>query len=84
VLQDLRRRDAEIVRRQVTVSKTLDRCSEETLGFNIQIEKPTFKEPSQLCANSGLADTTDTSEEYAHVATFDEDCASLGRACDSR
>jgi hypothetical protein len=37
-----------------------------------------------LCANSGLANTTDASEEYAHFATFDEDCASLGQACDSR
>jgi hypothetical protein len=31
----LRRHEAEIVRRQVTVSKTLDRRSEETLDFNI-------------------------------------------------
>lgn len=84
MFQDLRRREMEIVRRQVTVSKTLDRRSEETLGFNIQVEKPVFKEASQLCAYSGLAYTADASEEYAHVATFDENCASPGRACDHR
>src|SRR5258707_11478379 len=47
ILQGLRRHEAEIVRRQVTVSKTLDRRSEETLDFNIQVEKPIFKEASQ-------------------------------------
>jgi len=43
----MRRHEPEIVRRQVTVSKTLDRRSEETLDFNIQVEKPIFKEASQ-------------------------------------
>jgi hypothetical protein len=75
VLQGLRRRAAEIVRRQVTASKTFDRCFEETLGFNVQVEKPIFKETSEFCAYCGLADTADASEEYAHVATFDESCA---------
>jgi hypothetical protein len=70
ILQGLRCHEAEIVRRQVTVSKTLDRRSEETLGFSIQVEKAIFKETSQLRAYSGLADTADASEEYAHVATF--------------
>ena len=45
--QGMRRHEPEIVRRQVTVSKTLDRRSEETLDFNIQVEKPIFKEASQ-------------------------------------
>jgi hypothetical protein len=67
VFQGLRRREAEIVRRQVTVSKTFDRHSEETLGFSIQVEKPIFKEASQLYPYSGLADTANASEEYAHV-----------------
>ena len=59
------------MRRQVSVSKTLDRLSKETLGFNIQVEKPIFKEAGQSRAYSGLADTADASEEYAHVAAFD-------------
>ena len=60
------------MRRQVSVSKTLDRRSKETLGFNIQVEKPIFKEAGQSRAYSGLADTADASEEYAHVAAFDK------------
>lgn len=74
MLQGLRRRAAEIVRRQVMASKTLDRCFEEALGFNVQVEKTILKESSQLCAYCGLAYTADASEEYAHVATFDESC----------
>ena len=35
--------------------ETLDRRSEETLDFNIQIEKPIFKEASQSRAYTGLA-----------------------------
>jgi hypothetical protein len=62
----------EIVRRQVSVSKTLDRRFKETLGFNIQVEKPIFKEAGQSHAYSGLADTADAGEEYAHVAAFDK------------
>ena len=75
MLQGLRCHDPEIVRRKVTVSKTLDRRFEETLGFNIQVEKPIFKQASQLLAYSGLADAADASEKYSHVATFDEACA---------
>jgi len=74
-LQGSRCHEAEIVRRQVTVSKTLDGRSEETLDFNIQVEKPIFKDASQLRAYSGFADTADASEEYSHLATFDESCA---------
>ncbi len=57
--------------RQVAVSKTLDRCSEETLYFNIQVEKSIIEEVSQFGAYSGLAYAADTSEEYAHVAILD-------------
>jgi hypothetical protein len=57
------------VRSEVTVSQTLDRHSEETLGFNVQVEKPIFKEAGQSRAYSGLADAADASEEYAHAAT---------------
>jgi hypothetical protein len=76
----LRCRKAEIVRRQVTASKTLDRRSEETFDFNIQVEKPIFKEAGQSRTYGGLADTTDASKEYSHVATLDESSAisSLG------
>jgi hypothetical protein len=75
MLQGSRCHEAEIVRCQVTVSKTLDRRSEETLGFNIQVEKPIFKQASQLRAYSGLADAADASEKYTHVATSHESCA---------
>lgn len=75
MLQGSRCHEAEIVRCQVTVSKTLDRRSEETLDFNIQVEKPILKQASQLLAYSGLADAADASEKYTHVATFDESCA---------
>jgi hypothetical protein len=60
------------LRRQVTVSKALNRRLEETLGFDIQVEKTTFKETSQLCPYGGLANTADASEEYAHAAMLDE------------
>jgi hypothetical protein len=66
----------------VTASKTLDRGFEETLDFNIQVEKPIVKEASQLCAYRGLADTADASEKYAPVATSDESCAIPCRAGD--
>ena len=70
ILQGLRCRKAEIVRRQVTVSKTLDRHSEEALDFDIQVEKPIFKEAGQSRAYGGLADTTDASKKYSHVANL--------------
>ena len=60
-----------LISRQVAVSKTLDRCSEETLYFNIQVEKSIIEEVRQFGAYSGLADAADTSEEYAHVAILD-------------
>ena len=60
------------MRRQVAVLKTLDRCSKETLYFNIQVEKPIIEEPGESCADGGLADAADTGEKYAHVATLDE------------
>jgi hypothetical protein len=63
------------VRRQVTVSKALDRRLEETLGFNIQVAKTTVKEASQLCPYGGLANTADASEEYTPAAMLDESCA---------
>jgi hypothetical protein len=44
VRQDPRSRAAKLVRRQTTVSKTVDRGSEKTLDLDIQIEKPTLKE----------------------------------------
>ena len=66
------------MRRQVAVLKTLDRYSEETLYFNIQVEKRTTEEVSQFCAYSGLPDAADTSKEYAHVipdgSYADPDC----------
>jgi hypothetical protein len=63
------------VRRQVTISKALDRRLEETLGFNIQVAKTTVKEASQLSPYGGLANTADASEEYTHAAMLDESCA---------
>ena len=72
VFQDLRRHTAEFMRCQVTASKALNRHSEETLCFNVQVEKPILKQGGQLRPQRGLADTADSSEEYAHVATFDE------------
>jgi hypothetical protein len=56
----------------VPVSKALDRCSKETLGFNIQVEKPICKQAGQSRSYDGLADTADASNEYAHLAAFDK------------
>ena len=72
ILQGLRCHEAEIVRRQVTVSKALNRYSKETLGLDNQIEESKFEKSCQPCAHSGLADAADASEEDAHVAPFDE------------
>jgi len=84
VLQDSRRRAAKTVRRQVTASKTFDRCFEEALGLEVKVEKTILKQASQSRAYRGLAYTADSSEEYAHVATFGESCATPGRARDNR
>ena len=51
--------------------KTLDRCSKETLYFNIQVEKRITEEVSQFCAYSGLPDAADTCKKYAHIAIPD-------------
>jgi hypothetical protein len=59
----------------VTVSKAIDRRPEEALGFDIQVEKTTFKEAGQLCPYGGLANTANASEEYAHDAMLNESCA---------
>lgn len=66
-----KRHATEIVRRQVTVPKALDRRAEKTLDFSIQVEKTDIQKAGQLCAKSGLADTTYASKEYPHLATFD-------------
>ena len=60
------------MRSQVTVSKALNRYSEEMLGLNIQIEEPKSEKSRQLCAYRGLADAADAGEEDAHVAPFDQ------------
>ena len=70
--QGSRRCDAETVRRRTAVSKTLDRCSEETLDFDIQIEKPTIQQVGKSRAYGSLANAADTSEKYPHVAPPDE------------
>jgi hypothetical protein len=57
VLQDLRPCDAKIMRRKVTVSKSLDRRFEETLDFDIQVEKAIFEKTGQSRAYGGLADS---------------------------
>ena len=44
--------------------------SKETLGFNIQVEKPIFKQAGQSRSYGGLADTADASNEYVHVAAL--------------
>ena len=60
------------MRRKVTVSKSLDRRSEETLDFDIQVEKAIFEKAGQSRAYGGFADTADAGEEYAHDLTFGE------------
>jgi hypothetical protein len=62
------------MRCQVTVSKALNRHSEETLDLDIQIEEPKSEESRHPCAYSGLADAADASEEDAHVAPFERAC----------
>jgi hypothetical protein len=80
MFQGLRRREAEILRRQMMVSKALNRHSEETLGLDIQIEKPKFEKPRELCAYRGFADAADASDKYAHVSSTGESCPILGRS----
>jgi hypothetical protein len=46
LLQGLRRRAAEIARRQVTALKTFDRCFEETLDFDVQVKKRRSRRPA--------------------------------------
>jgi hypothetical protein len=80
MFQGLRPRKAEIVRRQMMVSKALNRHSEEALGLDIQIEKPKFEKPRELCAYRGFADAADAGEKYAHVAPTSESCPIPGRS----
>jgi hypothetical protein len=72
MFQGLRPREVKTMRAQVTVSKALDRHSEETFGLDIQIEKSKLEKSSQPRAYRRLADTADASEEDPHVAPFNE------------
>ena len=72
MFQGLRPREVKTVRAQVTVSKALNRHSEETLGLNIQIDESKFEKFRQPRAYRRLADTADASKEDAHVAPFNE------------
>src|SRR5262245_36228952 len=72
MFQGLRPREVKTMRAQVTVSKALDRHSEETLGLDIQIEESKSEKSSQPRAYRRLADTADASKEDAHVAPFNE------------
>jgi hypothetical protein len=49
---------------------SLDRRSEETLDFDIQVEKAIFETAGQSRAYGGFADTADACEEYTHDLTF--------------
>ena len=53
--------------RYVPASQSLDRRSEEMFGFDVQVEKPMFKNAGKVCPDGGLADAADTSEEYTHA-----------------
>jgi len=68
MFQGLRPREVKPVRAQGTVSKALNRHSEETLGLDIQIDEPKFEKSRQPRAYCPLADTADASKEDAHVA----------------
>jgi len=50
------------MRGQVTVSKALNRHSEETLGLDIQIEESKFEKSRQPCTYRSLADAADAGE----------------------
>jgi len=80
MFQGLRPREAKTMRAQVTVSKALDRHSEETLGLDIQIEESNLEKSSQSRAYRRLADTADASEEDAHVAPFNESLPISGQS----
>ena len=71
------------MRGQVTISKALNRHSEETLELAIQIEEPKSEESRHPCAYGGLADAADASEEDAHVAPFERACQSWSITRDS-
>jgi len=80
MFQGLRPREAEIVRRQMMVSKALNRHSEETLGLDIQIEESKLEKSRQPCAYRRLADTADAREEDAHVAPFNQSLPISGQS----
>ena len=63
MFQGLRPREVKTMRVQVTVSKALDRHSEETLGLDIQIEESKLEKSRQPRAYRRLADTADAREE---------------------
>jgi hypothetical protein len=73
MFQGLCGREAKFVSRQATLSNALYRCVKETLNFNVQVQEWTGEKFSQFTAYGGLADATDTSEKYAHVATLREE-----------
>jgi hypothetical protein len=56
------------------ILKTLDRRSEESFDFMIQIEKLITKKICQVRAYRGLAYTGHTNEKYPHVPTLDLVC----------
>ena len=68
------------MRAQVSVSKALNRHSEETLGLDIQIEESKLEKSGQPRAYRRLADTADASEEDAHVAPFNESLPIFGQS----
>ena|SRR5215831_2419325 len=68
------------MRGQVTVSKVLNRHSEETFGLNIQIEEPKSEESRHPCTYGGFADAADASEEDAHVAWLMRQLANSGQS----
>jgi len=80
MFQGLRPREVKAMRAQVTVSKALDRHSEETLGLDIQIEVSKLEKSRQPCAYRRLADTADAREEDAHVAPFNQSLPISGQS----
>jgi hypothetical protein len=69
-LQGLRRCEAEIVQGQIPALKSLDRRSEKTFDFSVEVEKPIFKKTGKMCTYRGLADAADAADEYTHVLPF--------------
>jgi hypothetical protein len=66
--QSLRGFALKTVRRDESVTQSLNAGSEETLDLMIEIEEIDTQKFGKLLSNGGLADTTDTRQKHSHLS----------------